>query len=299
MSLIKFFDRVKHTVSLSGTFDFTLEGANVDAGFVSFADTAGYDSFGTFLLAIVDEATGDYEIGEYTEGGFGAFTRGGGQTVLASSNSGNEVNFSAGDKSIFMVSPAYLFNLLNYDNDATAPKVVFGREIEPPNGSYTIFSGASGLNPEAFLLGAMGPKRSHQSTQVCRLRTTNGNAQPIYTRTFTYDGDGLTDSQNGITYIKAIVTAIGSVGPGTTYEGRADTVECVILHRGSIGSSVYIVNTVTAIGSDGAGAATWTVTSTGTAPGFTITVTGAVNSEVDWAAEVHIIGNGRIPLSEA
>ena len=295
MSLIKFYDRVQYTVALSGTGTVNLASAEASPRFQEFP---GGGSFGTFIFAIVDETTGDYEIGEYEEDGFGNLPRSGSQTVLASSNSNNEVNFSAGDKKVMMVTPAYLFNLLNYDNSSTAPAFLLGSNFEKSNGSYELIAHSDATNPNAFVFGAMGPNRCHQQTQVSRVRTTDATQTTLFTiPTISFNG-GDADSSHGIVHIKAIVTATGSVSSGTTYEGRADEVECVVLYRGNTGSSAYIVNTVTAIGSDGTAAGSWAVASNDTAPGFTIQVTGDANSEIDWVAEVHMVANGRTPAAE-
>ena len=92
-------DRVKETTATTGTGTLTLAGA-----------TLGYQSFSVIgdgnstYYAIQDVATGDWEvgIGTYTASGT-TLSR---DTILESSNAGSAVNFSAGDKDVFVTYPA-------------------------------------------------------------------------------------------------------------------------------------------------------------------------------------------------
>ena len=92
-------DRVKETTTTAGTGTITLAGA-----------VAGFDAFSvvgdgnTTYYAIVSQTPGEWEvgIGTYTASGT-TLSR---DTVLASSNSGAAVNFSAGTKDVFVTYPA-------------------------------------------------------------------------------------------------------------------------------------------------------------------------------------------------
>ena len=92
-------DRVKETTTTTGTGTVTLAGA-----------VAGFDSFSvigdgnTTYYAIVAQTPGEWEVGvgTYTASGT-TLAR---TTVLASSNSGSLVNFSAGNKDVFVTYPA-------------------------------------------------------------------------------------------------------------------------------------------------------------------------------------------------
>jgi hypothetical protein len=92
-------DRVKETTTTAGTGTVTLAGAA--AGFQSFAAVG--DGNQTFY-AIVDAATGDWEVGvgTYTASGT-TLSR---TTVVSSSNSGSLVPFAAGTKDVFVTYPA-------------------------------------------------------------------------------------------------------------------------------------------------------------------------------------------------
>lgn len=92
-------DRVKETSTTTGTGAVTLAGA-----------VAGFDAFSvigdgnTTYYAIVAQTPGEWEvgIGVYTASGT-TLSR---DTILASSNSGAAVNFSAGTKDVFVTYPA-------------------------------------------------------------------------------------------------------------------------------------------------------------------------------------------------
>ena len=92
-------DRVKETTTTAGTGTVTLAGAA--AGFQSFAAVG--DGNQTFY-AIVDAATGDWEVGvgTYTASGT-TLSR---TTVVSSSNAGSLVNFGAGSKDVFVTYPS-------------------------------------------------------------------------------------------------------------------------------------------------------------------------------------------------
>jgi hypothetical protein len=92
-------DRVKETTTTTGTGTVSLAGA-----------VAGFDSFSvigdanTTYYAIVAQTPGEWEvgIGTYTSSGT-TLSR---DSILASSNSGSAVNFSAGTKDVFVTYPA-------------------------------------------------------------------------------------------------------------------------------------------------------------------------------------------------
>lgn len=92
-------DRVKETTTTTGTGTITLAGA--DVGYQSFSVVGNGN---TTYYAIVVEGGTDWEvgIGTYTSSGT-TLSR---NTVLASSNSGSLVNFSAGSKSVFITYAA-------------------------------------------------------------------------------------------------------------------------------------------------------------------------------------------------
>ena len=92
-------DRVKETSTTTGTGTLTLGGAA--AGFQSFSVIGDGN---TTYYAIVDSATGDWEVGlgTYTSSGT-TLAR---SVVLESSNSGSAVNFAGNVKDVFVTYPA-------------------------------------------------------------------------------------------------------------------------------------------------------------------------------------------------
>jgi hypothetical protein len=92
-------DRVKETTSTTGTGTITLLGAST--GFQSFAAVGNGN---VTYYTIAGQGTNEWEvgIGTYTSSGT-TLSR---TTVLASSNSGSLVNFSAGTKDVFVTYPA-------------------------------------------------------------------------------------------------------------------------------------------------------------------------------------------------
>ena len=92
-------DRVKETTATTGTGTLTLSGAA--AGFQAFSAIGDGN---TTYYAILDSATGDWEVGlgTYTASGT-TLSR---DTILESSNSGSAVNFGSGAKNVFSTYPA-------------------------------------------------------------------------------------------------------------------------------------------------------------------------------------------------
>ena len=93
-------DRVKETSTTAGTGTLTLAGAS--NGFQTFSSAIGNTN--TTYYAISDSTAGTWEvgIGTYTTSG-NTLSR---DTVLASSNSGSLVTFTAGTKDVFVTYPA-------------------------------------------------------------------------------------------------------------------------------------------------------------------------------------------------
>lgn len=97
-----FYDRVKETTTTTGVGAYTLAGAK--SGFQAFSAVVA-DSEQVYYAAFLDP---DWEVG------YGTFTLAGTtlsrDAILASSNAGSAVNWSAGDKDIWINVPASWFN---------------------------------------------------------------------------------------------------------------------------------------------------------------------------------------------
>lgn len=104
--MITLADRVKETTTTTGTGTLDLTGAVT--GFQGFV--AGVGDAAEVYYAIVGQAGGGAEgewevgIGTVTDAATDTLSR---DTVLASSNSGNAVDFSAGTKDVFITAPAH------------------------------------------------------------------------------------------------------------------------------------------------------------------------------------------------
>jgi hypothetical protein len=118
-------DRVRVSTSTTGTGTLTLGTAS--PGFQSFSVIGDGN---TTYYAIVDSATGDFEVG------IGIFTSSGTtlsrDTVLESSNSGSLVNFVVGTKDVFVTYPASVsVSSSNNTGDAGEVLVSNGPNLPP------------------------------------------------------------------------------------------------------------------------------------------------------------------------
>ena len=111
-------DRVKETTTTTGTGTVTLAGAST--GYQSFAAVG--DGNSTYYC-IAGQGTSEWEvgIGTYTASGT-TLSR---DTILSSSNSGSAVNFSSGDKDVFVTFPAEN-NLYDPAGTAVAMAIALG-----------------------------------------------------------------------------------------------------------------------------------------------------------------------------
>jgi len=142
-------DRVKETSATNGTGTVTLAGAVADyQAFSVIGD--GNTTYYTIVLTGSDEW--EVGLGTYTASGT-TLSR---DTVLASSNSGSLVNFSAGDKDVFVVYPAGKSVYADSNGDVDVSGEITGQEMTASNGlfvnnktvgtDYTIPSGYNGTS---------------------------------------------------------------------------------------------------------------------------------------------------------
>lgn len=124
-------DRVKETTTTTGTGTITLAGAAT--GFQSFSAIGNANNT---YYTIAGQTGSEWEvgIGTYTSAGT-TLSR---DTVLASSNSGSKVNFSAGTKDVFVTYPA------SYASFAAAGAVT--ENYTTFSGTYTMTSGKNGFS---------------------------------------------------------------------------------------------------------------------------------------------------------
>ena len=122
-------DRVKETTTTTGTGTVTLAGAVTD--FSSFSVIGdGNTTYYTITLPEGDEW--EVGVGTYTASGT-TLSR---DTILASSNSGSAVNFSAGDKDVVVVYPAGKAVYEDAAGDVTEGVSITGEEMVASNGVF-------------------------------------------------------------------------------------------------------------------------------------------------------------------
>jgi hypothetical protein len=142
-------DRVKETTTTAGTGTITLAGAST--GYQSFA-VIGNGNITYYTIA--GQGTSEWEvgIGTYTSSGT-TLSR---NTVLASSNAGSLVTFSAGTKDVFVTQPSEV-TVVSSNNSGTSGQVLTsnGTGVAP---SWQTSAGGS-QRPKALLdtwmIGAM------------------------------------------------------------------------------------------------------------------------------------------------
>jgi hypothetical protein len=97
-----YWDRVKDTTTTTGTGQITVSGT-APTGFVTFSQVPGISVGNLLYYTIAHLGANEWEVGVGTWNGSDQFTR---TLVIASSNSNNAVNFSAGTKDCFITAPA-------------------------------------------------------------------------------------------------------------------------------------------------------------------------------------------------
>lgn len=137
-------DRVKETTTTAGTGTITLAGAVT--GFQSFAAIGNGN---TTYYTIAGQGTSEWEvgIGTYTSSGT-TLSR---TTVLASSNAGALVSFSAGTKDVFVAYPAERSSFAI--GGGTSPNAILLNSATVYE-SCTIDSGLNGLSVGPVTLGS-------------------------------------------------------------------------------------------------------------------------------------------------
>ena len=137
-------DRVKETTTTTGTGTITLAGAV--SGFQSFSTIGNAN---TTYYAIIGDTEWEIGIGTYTSSGT-TLSR---DTVLASSNSGSLVSFSAGTKTVFCDYPAT--KSVSTDSLATPPAI---GATTPAAGTFTTLIGGGGSANYGQLTGGATTK---------------------------------------------------------------------------------------------------------------------------------------------
>lgn len=185
-------DRVKETTATTGTGTVTLAGA-----------AAGYQSFSaigngnTTYYCIAGQTGTEWEvgIGTYTSAGT-TLSR---TTVLASSNSGSAVNFSAGNKDVFVTYPAG--RSVNYESTGVYVLIGTGAPL------------AGATNP---LIAASGASTGYVQQYI--INTTNGTSSSADLVTYPSNGtDAHGWADMGITSLAYADATYTVTGPNEAY----------------------------------------------------------------------------------
>jgi len=221
-------DRVKETSTSTGTGAFTLAGAVT--GFQTFASGVG-DGNGTFY-AITDGI--DWEIGSGTY--FSSGTSLNRDTVLSSSNSGNKVNWGAGEKTVFVTYPASQAKYEFPPNVATPTSVTAtgvvggGFFVNEAPVDFLIVAGGAGGGTGASGYAGGGGGAGGLRTSFGSISGGGGSPETTFSAllntsyTVTVGAGGATNTSGSSSVFNLISTTGGGVGGGgnaTPYEGSS------------------------------------------------------------------------------
>ena len=208
-------DRVKETTTSTGTGAITLGGAEPNfrtfSSVLSNADTTYY--------AIIDDTNLAFEVGLGTYASSGnTITR---TTVLASSNSNNAVNFSAGTKDVFLTYPADKSVNRDASGNVSIPAQGDLRLEDASGGQYVGLQAPSTVGSSlTFTL----PSADGSAGQLLKtdgsgnLSFTTINASPSFTATASgalANGDKVILNSNGT--VSVIDGVTGALGSATTF----------------------------------------------------------------------------------
>ena len=296
-------DRVKETTTTTGTGTLTLAGAA--GGFQAFSAIGDGN---TTYYAIVDAATGDWEVGlgTYTASGT-TLSR---DTILESSNTGAAVNLAAGTKSVFATYPAEK-SVFTDDLPTAVSELTNDSGYITGNQTITLSGDVSGSGTTSISVTVADDSHNHIISNVDGLQAaldgkvddsqvlTNVPAGAVFTdTTYSVGNGGLTE----INFTSALNSKLSGIESGATADQTAAEILTAIKTVDGSGSGLD-ADTVDGIQASSFLQGNQTITLSGDATGSgttAITVSLAANSVgaseiVDnsvGAAELNVTGNG-------
>jgi len=281
MASVAFHDRVKmEGVSVSGTSSLDPSGGTAPDGFLSIGGTFGFPDISAsdgalYPLAIVNTSDlTEWEIGLYRwDNGSQVFTRNTTPSiVLASSNSGSWVSFTAGsDKDVFLVSPAEVNTLC-----AAASTGQFIDAVKPISIS---FSGTFAAPDDVAVRSEVGNVGAAQTERyVMEVSTTDDTETEAATI--------LLPASASIAHVHYRVVARVTSG-SSPFAAKALTGEFVVTYDGS--SRTLVGTPVQTVTGEDAGLSSAAVAINQSASVTQINVTGLASTSIAWAFAVDVL----------
>ena len=250
-------DRVKDTSTTTGTGNITVSGA-APTGYRTFSAVLGAGD--TFYYCVQGQTTAEWEVGIGTYTSTNVFAR---TTVLASSNGGSAVSFSAGTKNAYITLAASKTLQLGPSDTLTAGSVPYG------TGSALAYTAAGTSGQFLKSNGASAPTwvTASGTGTVTSVNVSGG------TTGLTTSGGPVTTSGT-ITLAGTLATANGGTGgTATPTAGAIPYGTGTAIAYSPAGTSGQVLT------SGGSGAPTWaTVTGTGTVTSVAQSFTGGLIS---------------------
>lgn len=178
MALPKLYDRVKETSTTTGTGDITLAGAV--SGYRAFGDVLSNNDLAFYVIE--HQSAAEWEVG-YVAWLTGNTLDRTAATILASSNAGAAVNFSAGTKHVWLDAPANLLDRIMQPEEitGTTATMVPNRTYVANNASQVVLTlpdtAPVGSRIKVIGKGAGGWKIAQNASELIRYRglaTTTG-----------------------------------------------------------------------------------------------------------------------------
>lgn len=313
---LRYAPRVKETTDTTGTGTYTLGGAF--GGFQTFL--AGLVDYGSTTMYCCTDGT-DWEIGVGTLEIGGAADTLARTSVLASSNSGSAVNWTAGEKAIFCILPYQLLAAIQGGSDGAFSGIEENTVVGIQN--LGVGSGINITDTDSVWVTGVGNDLDLQTElhlvyafgADIRARRSNGVLFSNGAADTTGDTQHSLSNRSGAT-VDEITTGVPdtSLAPFSGYNGTVAYVIDVVARQtgglaGTAGDSKWIrleflvtyatTPTLTLIGSvttttlaASAGAAAWTAT-VDVAEADSLQVTGEADKEIRWVASIKGIELGQ------